>query len=1088
MRHIFFLVACLTGFGVQTNLAQEEARLLRFPTIHGDQIVFGYAGDLYTVDASGGVARRLTSDIGYEMFPRFSRDGSQIAFTAQYDGNTEVYVMPAAGGIPKRLTYTATLSRDYVWDRMGPNNLVMGWTGTDNRVVFRSRMKEANDFNGQLYLVGMNAEVPDQIPVPRGGFCSYSPDDTKFAYNRVFREFRTWKRYRGGMADDIWIYDKSAKTVTNLTNNPAQDIIPMWHENRIYFLSDRDENKRMNLFVHDLADGTERQLTSFKDFDVKFPSLGDNAIVFENGGELFRFDLALEKSEKVPVSILEDRDIARGGIKNVKGDVSNYEIAPDGNRALFGAHGEIFTVPKKNGVVRNLTNSSGVHERNSKWSPDGKWIAYISDSSGEDEIYIMPQSGNGPAQKLTTNSDTYKYQMYWSPDSKKLLWSDKKLRLQFVDIETKKVTVVDQSVAWEINDYAWSPDNKWITYAKPVKELMTIVFLYAVDGGQRYQATGEWYDSFDPVFSTDGKYLFFRSNRDFSPTLSNTELDHVYVDMNGLYLVTLAKETESPFKPKSDEVVVKEPVKDEKKNDEGEKKKEDKKPDVKIDPAGLPDRVIRIPVQASAYSHLTPVGDKLYYNRQGSKDQKRLLLMYDLTEQKETELGQINGYEISADEKKMLVSQNGSYAIIDLPKGKIDLSDKLDLSGMEMDLNLRDEWAQIFDECWRQMRDFFYAPTMHGVDWKANGDKYRALVPFVNHRADLTYVIGEMIGELNVGHAYVGGGDMPNAPRIRQGLLGAEIVKDAVSGYYRIEKILKGRNWDKDLRSPLTEIGVNVKEGDFIIAVDGKSTKGMANFYQSLVNKVNKQVVLRVNSQAGEKGAREVVVLPIDDEQQLVYHEWVQSNIKKVSDATGGKVGYLHIPDMGLGGLNAFVKYFYPQLAKKALIVDVRGNGGGFVSPMIIERLVREIMMVDMVRNTMSYTDPGGLLLGPKVCLMDEFSASDGDLFPFRFRKSGLGKLIGKRSWGGVVGIRGSLPLVDGGYLRRPEFASYNVEGTEWIIEGHGVEPDIYVDNDPIKEFEGIDQQLERAIEVILEELKTGEKTLPPPPPFPDKQ
>jgi len=1092
---IRFILFSLLFFSI-VSYSQDEARLLRFPSIHGNQVVFSYAGDLYTVTSSGGTARKLTNDEGYEMFARFSPDGKWIAFTGQYDGNTEVYVIPSEGGVPKRLSYTATLSRDDVSDRMGPNNIVIGWRDNNN-IIIRSRWKEYNDFNGQLYLQPADGEMLEQLPFPRGGFCSYSPDKKKLAYNRVFREFRTWKRYRGGMADDVWIYDFETKKLDNVTDNPAQDIIPMWHKNKIYFLSDRDS--RMNLFVYDLSTKETKKLTNFTDFDVKFPSLGDNAIVFENGGYIYKLDLATDKAEKITIYLNEDFVGGRGGLRDVSKEVTNYEISPDGNRALFGARGEIFTVPVKNGNTRNLTNSSGIHERNSKWSPDGKWIAYISDASGEDEIYITSQdgkpalpSGRSEPIQLTNNGDTYKYQMYWSPDSKKLLWSDKMLRLQFVDIDTKKITVVDKATEWEISEYSWAPDSKWIAYARPEEEVMTKIYLYSLDKEEKYEVTDGWYSSGGPAFSDNGKYLFFESNRSFSPKYGWTEWNHIYTDMAKIYLVTLAKDTKSPFEPKSDEVEIKQDStsskddKSEKKEEEKDKKDSKDKKDITVNTDGLENRILELPVPASNYRALTSAGDKLYYMRSGSGDEQPKLLMFDIEKQKETDLGEIGGYEISDDNKKMLVGYKGSYAIIDLPSQKVDLKEKLDLSDMKVNLDRHAEWEQIFNESWRQMRDFFYSPIMNGVDWEKVKETYEPLVKYVNHRADLTYIIGEMIGELNSGHTYVGGGDYPKPKRVKLGLLGAEIVKDK-SGYFRIQKILKSQNWDKEVRNPLTDIGVDVKEGDYIIEIDGKSTKDIKNIYAALVDKSEKQVTLKTNSTPDEKGAKDNVVVPINDEHPLYYYTWVQGNIQKVNEATSGKVGYIHIPNMGVEGLNEFVKYYYPQLRKEALIIDVRGNGGGNVSPQIIERLRREGVFIDIARNTALGYNPGGMHVGPKVCLLDEFSASDGDIFPYRFKTYKLGKLIGKRSWGGVVGIRGTNPFVDGGFLNKPEFSRLDIEGKDWVIEGRGVEPDIYIDNDPALEYEGTDQQLNKAIEVALEELKKNPVKMPEPPPYPIK-
>ncbi|MHC4088510.1 MAG: S41 family peptidase, partial [Planctomycetota bacterium] len=488
-----FVLCVLAVLIVNTAFAQGEARLLRFPTIHEDQIVFTYAGDLYSVRSTGGVARKLTNHEGFEMFARFSPDGQYLAFTGQYDGNTEVYLMPAGGGVPSRLTYTATLERDDVSDRMGPNNIVMAWKKDGKHIIFRSRMRSFNSFNGQLYAVSKSGGLAEELGLPRGGFCSFSPDDKKLAYNRIFREFRTWKRYRGGMADDIWVYDFDSKKIENITNNDAQDIIPMWRGDQIFFLSDRDKNKRMNLFVYDVNKKKTRKLTNFTDFDIKFPSLGKRAIVFENGGYIYRFGIKSEKYEKVTIYIQEDLSGGRSGIVSVTDNVTNYEIGPDGKRALFGARGDVFTVPAKYGAIRNLTNSPGIHERNSQWSPDGRWIAYISDASGEDEIYIMPQDGSGRTKQITRNAESYKYRIEWSPDSKKILWADKRLRLRFVSIKSSNITEVDRSEKGEFSRYSWSPDSRWIVYAK--WEVVAKINLYSLKEKKSYELTDEWYSA-----------------------------------------------------------------------------------------------------------------------------------------------------------------------------------------------------------------------------------------------------------------------------------------------------------------------------------------------------------------------------------------------------------------------------------------------------------------------------------------------------------------------------------------------------------------------------------------------------------------
>ncbi|PTY00078.1 S41 family peptidase [Opitutus sp. ER46] len=1129
----FCALAVMASALLPLRAADDSTRLLRFPTTNGNQIVFSYAGQLYTVGVDGGVARRLTDGPGYAVFPRFSADGSQLAFTAQYDGNTEVYVMPAEGGVPKRLTYTATLGRDDLSDRMGPNNIVMAWKNTANEIAFRSRMRSTNDFIGQLYTVGIDADLPKQIPVPRGGFLSYSPDDTKMAYNRIFREFRTWKRYKGGMADDVWVFDFKTGAVENISNNDAQDIIPMWAPtNRIYYISER--TGRFNLFAYDLATKQTRQVTKFTDYDIKFPSIGKGGIVFEQAGYVWFFDLKTEQARRVPISVKEDFALARPEIKRVNDSISRVRPSPDGKRAVVGARGEVFTVPAKHGPVRNLTETSGVHERDAVWSPDGRWIAYISDQTGENEIWIRPQDGKGPAQQITRNADTYYYPATWSPDSRKLMFTDRMARLRYVDIETKEITLVEQATEFEINDFDWSPDSKWIAYVLPEKEGFNVrndygrLRLYSLESKQAQDLTDGWFNVSSPKFSEDGKFLAIASARDFDATYGNLEFNHIYVDMERVYLFTLAKDTDSPFKPRSDEVALgdEDKAKDEKKDAEakpadasakpevakanGAEKsdaaadKDDKKSDkkkkpvvVKVDFEGLSDRLVGLPVTPANYNVVHVSGDKVYYVRMSAMDAgepgrpRGTFCLYDTKERKETELlSGVSGVTFTADGKKVLIAQRREYAIVDAPSAKVEIKekDKLDLSGLTMNLDRAAEWKQIFDESWRQMRDFFYVPNMHGVDWPAIHDKYAALVPYVRHRNDLTYVIGEMISELSVGHAYVGGGDRQNtAPRIKTGLLGAEFSRDPASGAYRIDHIIRGENWQTQTRSPLTEIGVNAKEGEYVLAVNGKPVREMPNLYAALLDTVGKQVTLRLNAKPTDEGARDVVVVPIADEAPLYYYQEVQNRIAYVNQKTGGKVGYIHIPDMGPEGLNEFAKHFYPQLTKKALIIDVRGNGGGNVSAQVIERLRRQIVGWNVYRGAKPFTNPDATPMGPMIALCNEFSASDGDIFPFRFQKLKLGKVVGKRTWGGVVGIRGSLPFTDGGTLMRPEFTFYSVDGKRWEVEGHGVVPDIIVDNDPTREFKGEDQQLDRAIAEIMEELKTKEVTIPPVPPAPVK-
>ena len=1080
--------------------AQSEARLLRFPTISNDAIVFSYAGDLYSVARGGaGMARKLTGDKGNELFARFSPDGKTLAFTGQYDGNTEVYTMPAAGGIPQRLTYTATLGRDDVSDRMGPNNIVMTWKNDNSGVIYRSRKASFNDFKGQLYVADIKGGLSQELPFSVGGFCSYSPDNTKMAMNQVFREFRTWKYYRGGMADDIWIYDFASGKMDNITNNPAQDIIPMWSGNKIYFCSDRD--RIMNIFVYDIATRQVSKVTNFTTYDVKFPSLGPDAIVFENGGFIYTYDLKTGASTKISITIADDAVVGRDEWVNAADYIEpgDYDLGPDGNRVVMTARGDVWTIPSQEGITRNLSKTSGAHERSAVWSPDGKNIAYISDLTGEDEIYVRKQDGTEAAVQLTSGGDTYKYSLTWSPDSKKIVWSDKKLRLQYVEVGSKKVTLIDQAKAWEHSGATWSPDSKWVAFTRTDIDFRAKVYLHNIENQVTTQVSDNWYQAYGVVFSPDGKYLYFISDRDFNPTYSNTEWNHSYADMAKVYLVTLAKATVNPLAPKNDEVMIKPDTAktetktaDSSKDSKSKGKKEEPKPATEtkpvvttIDLEGIQNRIVALPVSAGSYYSLSATDDGVYYMASATDAPKNKLKFYNLKDKKEVDLGEFNNYLISADHKKMLLSKDKDFAVVDLPKDKANMDKKVNLSNMKVLVNRKAEWQQIFSEGWRQMRDFFYDPGMHGVDWAAMKAKYQPLVPYVNHRNDLTYIMGEMIAELSVGHAYVGGGDYPKADRIPQGLLGAKLSKDT-SGYARIDQILQGENWTSSTRSPLTEVGVNVKTGDYIIEVNGVSTQSVVDIYQLLVNTAGKTVELTVNSKPQKEGSHKTLVVPTGDESDLYYLQWVRKNIAYVSEKTNGQVGYLHIPDMGAGGLNEFVKYFYSQLDKKALIIDDRGNGGGNVSPQILERLARKPVFFDLPRNiTIPKSDPE-LALGPKVLLIDQYSASDGDIFPYRFRANKLGPIIGHRSWGGVVGIRGSLPFVDGGFLNRPEFAGYDIEGKTWPLEGHGIDPDIEILNTPAEEYKGQDNQLDKAIEVILEALKTT-PSIPIPPPYPKK-
>lgn len=1070
-KKLILSIFVLAGAPVLLSAA-GEARLLRFPATNGKEIVFSYAGDLYKVPAAGGEAQRLTSHVGYEMFPRFSPDGKMIAFTGQYDGNTEVYTMPATGGEPLRVTYTATNSRDDLGDRMGPNNIVMTWTPGGQRIVYRNRISDG--FSGKLFTVDKEGGLSEAIPLPEGGFCSYSPDGKQLAYNRVMREFRTWKYYKGGMADDIWVYNPNSKTVENITNNVAQDIFPMWIGDEIFFLSDRD--RIMNIFVYNTKTKQTAKVTDFTEYDVKFPSASGNTIVFENGGYIYKMDAATRKAEKVNITLASDNIYARTDLKDGANYVTAASLSPDGARMVVTSRGEVFNLPVEKGVTKNITRSPGAHDRDAQWSPDGTQIAYISDATGETELYLQNAAGGEPMQ-LTHKNDTYIRGFKWSPDSKKIVYMDRKNRVNLLDVASGKVSLLLQDPMGVPGGVTFSPDSEWLTYTRMGKNEINVVYVYNIAEKKEYPVTDKWYNSSSPVFSADGKYLIFSSARDFNPTYGSLEWNHVYNNMYGVYIALLSKDTSSPFMQKDAEVAASNAT-----PKSGDKKPADKKEVadaslVKFDPDGITDRIVRLPLSPSYYGNFYSDGNKVYYwGRGGTK-------MYDLASQKEESIADGASMDVTYDGKKALLFKGRQIYVTNLPSGKTELTTPINLSNMKITVDYPKEWAQIFDEAWRAYRDGFYQESMHGVDWKAIKEKYAVLLPYVKTRLDLNYIIGEMIGELNCGHAYVNPGETEQPKRINTGLLGAEITRDK-SGFFRLEKIFPGASWSKELRSPLTEPGVDVKAGEYIVAIDGVPTNTVKDMYSLLVGKAEIPTEISLNAKPQLSGARKVVVSPLANEYPLIHYNWVQDNIKKVDQASNGRIGYIYIPDMGPEGLNEFARYFYPQLDKEGLIIDDRANGGGNVSPMILERLSREPYRLTMGRGTSHVgTVPDAVQVGPKVCLINKYSASDGDLFPWGFRALGLGKLIGTRTWGGIVGISGSLPYMDGTDIRVPFFTSYDPKTGQWIIENHGVDPDILIDNDPVKEWNGEDQQLNRAIEEVMKQLQDRKPLAPVPAP-----
>lgn len=1067
----------------------QEARLLRFPAVGGDNIVFSYAGDLYRVGINGGTAVKLTSHVGYEVFPRISPDGKTVAFTGQYDGNTEVYTIPVTGGEPSRVTYSALVGRDLVGERMGPNNIVMCWTPDGKQIVYRSKTHTFSGLRGQLCKVNAAGGPAEEIPTTEGGFCSYSPDGKQLAMNRMFREFRTWKYYRGGQADDIWINQVGTTKLEKITDNDAQDIFPMWIGTEIYYLSDRDHT--MNLFCYDTRTKETRKVTDFTEYDCKFPSYSQQYVVFENGGYIYKYDVKARKCEKVTVYLENDNIYGRPEYKNVADRMFSFDLSPDGERVLIIARGDLYSLPAQHGPVYNVTESSGAHEREGKWSPDGKYIAYFSDKDGEYQVYVAPSNDMGNARKMTSFKDGYPSGLQWAPDSKTLFFSTLKRELYRLDVES---SVAKPLIVGEISGprgFTISADGSWAAYTMSLGNDVSAIFLYDMASGKSYQVTDRWYDASSPIFSQDGKYLFFTSSRDFRSQYSRVEWNASYNVNDYVFVLPLAKDTPDPTVLTSDEYGAK-PAKPEGKP--GEKPAADKqKTAMKVDVDGIGQRASVLPLPAGRYRLILADAGKLYYSSgnmmmgggpRGGAGASAVKVL-DLKTLKTSDGPKNMPLAFTPDLKKCLVREGGKLYVTSFG-GPAKLDNPVPTTEMDMLIDHQAEWKQIYDESWRVTRDNFYVANMHGVNWNKIHDKYAVMLPYVKHRHDLTYLIGEMIGELNIGHAYITSGESPEIPRIPTGMLGGKFSKDAKTGAFRIEHIYKGASWDKSLVSPLDGPGINAKVGDYITKVNGTPASELVDIYQALVGKVGKTVSLEIADNAAGRGARTVYVKPVADEGQLAYYEWVQKNIEKVDKASNGEIGYIHIPDMSTAGLDMFTKLFYTQLDKKALIIDDRMNGGGNVSPMILERLQREAYRMSMSRwGGKNETVPNQTFYGPKVCLIDKYSSSDGDLFPYGFRQLKLGKLIGKRSWGGIVGISGSRAYLDGQDMRTPFFTSYSLEG-DWIIEGHGVDPDIEVDINPFEDYLGKDAQLDKAIEVLKAEMKNY-PALPGTPAAPDK-
>jgi tricorn protease len=1045
----------------------------RDPDIHGDRIVFASEGDLWIVPAGGGSAQRLTSHPGSEYFPKFSPDGKTIAFTGEYDGNQDVFVMDTQGGEPRRLTWHPG------------SDQVLGWTPDGTKVLYRSNMQEPNH-NWEIYSVPAAGGDPEKLPIGWAARLDIDSASGMWAFNRSSWETATWKRYRGGTAPDIWAGDPKKQDFHQVTTFTGSDAFPMWHEGRIYYLC--DQGGTFNLWSI-LPDGTDaKQLTQFKEWDARFPSMGpDGRIVFSMAADIYLFDPKDGASHKVDVDLPSDRVLTRERYPNPSQYITGFTLAPDGDRLAVEARGEIFSVPVKDGVTLPVTHGSGARERGATFDPKGKQIVFISDATKEEDIRVMDAWGRGEAKIVKPAGKTgWHFTPVFSPDGKWIAYADQTMTLYIVPAGGGQPVTVDHSTQSEISRYSWSPDGRWLAYDKARSTEYSGIHIYDTKTQKILAVTGASTDDFDPSWDPDGRYLYFLSNRATNPLLGTRDWDNIEAKSTKPYMVLLRKDVKNPMAdleglPPDGKEDAKAEAKTEDKDKGKDKEKKDEAPKpVEIDADGLADRVVELPVDYGNYFGIDATSKTVFFLSaplKGFAEQGGLfeeegpdntLMSFDLEKKKAKSFMEgVGGYSLAAKSNKIAVMKgHGEIYVVgtDSPPG--DLGDaKVSLDGMVIDLDPREEWAQIYYEGWRHERDFFWDPGMGGLNWQAIRDQYATLLPRLSSRDDLRDLLGEIIGELGNSHTYVWGGDPgKDVTHVSTGLLGADVVREGSA--YRISRIYRGDPADQ-VRSPLRDPGVNVSEGEYILAVNHSPFEANRPFTASFENLAGKEVVLTVSDKASGGASRDVVVKTIPGEGSLRYADWVRHNREYVAEKTGGKIGYVHIPDMWKNGLIQFNTWFYPQLDKEGMVVDARWNGGGAVSQMIVERFRRHLVSFDRSRAGGISTYPNRVLNGPFVVLTNQFAGSDGDIFPMVVQLEKLAPVIGMRTWGGVVGIRGDKPLVDGGMLTQPEFAWWD-PGQGWSLENRGVIPDIEIENQPQDLAKGKDAQLDRAIEEVM--------------------
>ncbi len=1103
-----FALALVSFFSHSAIAQSDSPLLLRFPTVSKTQIVFNYGGDLWIVSRDGGEARRLTSGAGDETAPSFSPDGTMVAFTGEYDGNRDVFVVPATGGVPKRLTYHPA------------DEYVLGWTPDGKKVLYISWGNSFRHFEFQLYTVPVAGGFPAQLPVPVGAEASFSPDGTHLAYVPHAQWQDAWKRYHGGQTTPIWIADLKDSNTTKVPRDNSNDHNPMWVGDTVYFLSDR--NGPVSLFAYDTKTRQVSEALHSDGFDFKTASAGRDAIVIEQFGAIKLFDLSTHQTKNIPIRVSGDLEAVRPHFAKVDlKRIQSFGISPTGARAVFEAWGEIFTVPTDKGDIRNLTHSPAVADRDPAWSPDGKSIAYFSDESGEYDLCIRSQNGLGAVRHINLgNPPSFFYTPAWSPDSKKIAYSDKRLNLWYVDLDNPEPKLVDTDYFGAFGptqlNQTWAPDSKWVAYSKQLPSGQHAVFVYSLEQGKFFQITDGMSDALYPAFDKNGKYLYFTASTDVA--LSTAGLDMTSDEhrvTRSSYLAVLSKDEKSPLAPESDEEKSKEEKKAEQDKDKDKAKdkgkmadksgaagdadkdkdkdkdeKDDKKKEepvvVKIDIGGIGQRILSLPIPARNYVNLQAGKSGIVFLSEGpavisEDDQENLpqtIQKFDLSKRKVDKfLDEVNDYVVSFDGGKILYRKGESWVTASAdeppspagpPKPGIG---PLKLDGWQVYVEPRAMWKQIYNETWRIERDFFYDPHYHGLDLAKAKKKYEPYLDGIASRNELTYLFNECLGELTVGHMFVRGGERPETKKVKGGLLGADYSLE--NGRYRIAKVYDGENWNPGLQAPLTQPGVNVKAGDYILAVNDRELHSSDNIYSFFEETAGKQVVLKVgaNPNGKDKDAREVTVVPVDSEEGLRHLAWIENNRRRVDQATGGRVAYVYVPNTAGGGYTSFNRYFFSQVGKEAVIIDERFNEGGQLADYIIDYLKRPIMSKVVTREGHDWSSPSEAIYGPKVMIINEMSGSGGDALPWYFRKAGLGPLIGTRTWGGLVGIGGYPELLDGGHVTAPRAAIYGLNG-EWEVENHGVPPDYEVDLDPAAYRQGHDAQLDKAIDVVMQQLK----------------